>query len=244
MRMAFLLTTLAGLSTVIGSFVTCFVKRNNLVFLSGALGFAAGVMIYVSFLDILPEAFSQMHAYYGPNKDWYVLCCFVLGMLLVFGMELLLPEGNDNDLKRTGKLTALVIALHNFPEGMATFTASVASPILGIKVACAIALHNIPEGVAVAVPLFYGEGRRKKAILMAFLSGLSEPLGAVGAYTLLRPMLNGRLLGILLAFVAGIMVQISVCELMPRSRQYGHKIASDMGVIAGMAVMVLGSRLC
>lgn len=241
--MAFLLTTMAGLATTLGSMITCFVHKDNMRFLAGALGFAAGVMIYVSFMDILPEAFLQITTFFASEKKWYVLISFLLGMVLVLAMECLLPEPTQGSLLKTGNMTAFVIALHNFPEGMATFTTTLANPILGISVACAIALHNIPEGIAVSVPLYYAYGNRKKAVFLSFLSGLSEPLGALCAFALFRPFLNGRLLGILLAFVAGIMVFISLCELLPNSIQKGHIIESNIGLIAGMSAMAIGSLI-
>jgi ZIP family zinc transporter len=146
-------------------------------------------------------------------------------------------------LMRTGLFSALVIGIHNFPEGLATFTAALSEPTLAIAIAVAIAIHNIPEGIAVSVPVYYATGNRKRAFLLSFLSGLSEPVGAVIGYLVLMPFMNQVTFGILFAAVAGIMVFISIDELLPAAREYGEAHLSIYGVISGMAVMALSLLL-
>jgi ZIP family zinc transporter len=146
----------------------------------------------------------------------------------------------DNDsLLRMGLFSALAIAIHNFPEGIATFMSAIQDPKLGISIAVAVAIHNIPEGIAVSIPVYYATGNRKKAFMYSFLSGLSEPLGAIVGFILLRRFISPSLFGIIFASVAGIMVYISLDELMPTAEKYGHHHISIYGLIAGMAVMAL-----
>ena len=135
--------------------------------------------------------------------------------------------------------SALAIAIHNFPEGLATFASALSDPALGLSITIAIALHNIPEGISVAVPLYYATGSRKKAFFYSFLSGLSEPLGALIGYFILRSFFNDLVFGILFGAVAGIMVYISIDELLPTSREYGQNHQEIYGFIAGMFVMAL-----
>ena len=143
----------------------------------------------------------------------------------------------------TGIYAAIAIAIHNFPEGIATFTAALTDSSLGIAVAVAIAIHNIPEGIAVSVPIYYATGDKKKAFWYSFLSGVSEPIGALLAWLILMPYLTPSLFGILFAGVAGIMVFIALDELLPAAREYGEAHLSIYGLFAGMAVMAVSLLL-
>ena len=145
----------------------------------------------------------------------------------------------DSSLMRMGIFTALAIAIHNFPEGLATFAAALSDPTLGVAIAVAIAIHNIPEGVAVSIPIYYATGSRKKAFVYSFLSGLSEPVGALVGYILLRPFFNDLVFGLVFSSVAGIMVFISLDELLPTAREYGEHHLAIYGFIAGMVVMAI-----
>jgi len=267
---AFLLTLLAGLSTGIGSFIAFFTSRTNTKFLSISLGFSAGVMIYVSFVEIFFEAKNSLISALGPIKgNWITVASFFGGMLLIALIDKLVPsyenpheirsvedmekssdkineqskKFNSNKLMRTGVYTALAITIHNFPEGIATFTAAYKDLSLGIAITVAIALHNIPEGIAIAVPICYATGDRRKALKYSFLSGFAEPLGAIIAYLILLPFLNDMIFGILFASVAGIMVFIALDELLPASREYGEPHLSVYGLILGMAVMAISLLL-
>ena len=263
--MAFILTLIAGLSTGIGSAMAFFAKRTNTRFLSVALGFSAGVMIYISFVEILFEARVGLIAYLGEQKgSWITVAAFFGGMLLIALIDRFIPtqenphevnlvenmteeqrkkHSQQQKLMRTGMLTGLAIAIHNFPEGIATFTAAMTNPNLGIAITIAIAIHNIPEGIAVSVPIYYATGSRKKAFKYSFLSGLAEPVGAIVAYLLLAPFMGPLLFGIVFASIAGIMVFISLDELLPAAREYGEAHLSIYGVVAGMAVMAISLLL-
>ncbi|NLP33673.1 MAG: zinc transporter ZupT [Clostridiales bacterium] len=253
---AFALTIFAGLSTGIGSALSLLTNKTNKKFLSVALGFSAGVMIYVSFVEIFVEAKVALTAALGiKNGNWATVGGFFLGMLIIALIDKLIPESDNpheahtveemdgnsehhkNSLMRTGIFAALAIAVHNFPEGLATFVAALNDPQLGIPIAVAIAIHNIPEGIAVAVPIFYATKSRKKAFSLSLLSGLAEPLGAIVGYLILRPFLNDTLMGLIFAAVAGIMVYISLDELLPAAKEYGEHHLSIYGLIAGMVVM-------
>lgn len=259
---AFGLTLFAGLSTGIGSAIAFFAKKTNTAFLSVALGFSAGVMIYVSFVEILVKARDALIPEVGVVAGhWYTAGAFFGGILFIAIIDRLIPSvenphemhkveemedpaaRKDAKLMRMGLFTALAIAIHNFPEGLATFTAALTDPTLGIAIAVAIAIHNIPEGIAVSIPVFYATGSKKKAFWYSFASGISEPVGALIGYLILMPFLSPMVFGILFAGVAGIMVFISLDELLPAAEEYGEHHLSIYGLIAGMAVMALSLLL-
>lgn len=292
---AFGLTLFAGMSTGIGSAIAFFAKRTNFRFLSVSTGFSAGVMIYVSFVEILFKGANALTSVYGERlAGWINISAFFGGMFLIGIIDNLIPsaenpheihgenetaplhdpnavfpdfavvnrDGKTADpgihdhsipkgkLLRMGLFTALAIGIHNFPEGLATFLAALHDPRLGVAIAVAIAIHNIPEGISVSVPIFYATGNRKKAFIYSLLSGLAEPVGAVAAYLVIRLFLAGdtgaippQIMGILFAAVAGIMVYISLDELLPTSRAYGKGHDSLLGLISGMIVMALSLQL-
>lgn len=253
--LAFGLTLIAGLSTGIGSLIAFFAKKTNTKFLSTSLGFSAGVMIYVSMVEIFSNASDVLTEVHGEKIGvLYTIIAFFGGMFFIGLIDKLIPseknphevkmvetedeEVNKDRLKRTGVLTALAIAIHNFPEGLATFVAALQEPRVAIPIVAAIAIHNIPEGIAVSVPIYYATGSKKKAFLYSFASGLSEPIGALIGYLILMPFMNDTVSGILNAAVAGIMVFISVDELLPSAREYGEHHLSIYGMVAGMAVVL------
>lgn len=260
---AFSLTLFAGLSTGIGSAISLIAKRTNTWFLTVSLGFSAGVMIYVSFVEIFPKAQEELVADLGEVLgNWVTVFAFFGGMALIAIIDKFIPNienphemRNVEDLKtgkglkdsdklmRTGLFTALAIGIHNFPEGLATFTAALRDPNLGIPIAIAIAIHNIPEGIAVAVPIYYATGNKRKAFWYSFLSGLSEPVGAIIGFAILMPFMSAAVFGILFAGVAGIMVFISLDELLPSAREYGEHHLSIYGLVAGMIVMAVSLLL-
>lgn len=268
---AFALTIFAGLSTGIGSLFAFFTHRTNTKFLSIALGFSAGVMIYISFVEILADAHKFLTLELGDSTgSWVTVAAFFGGILIIAVIDKLVPSYdnphemhhveelnqceimvNKNDLTvrnsqkllRVGMFTAIAIVIHNLPEGVATFTSAIKNPSLGISIALAIAIHNIPEGIAVSIPIYCATGNRKKAFLLSFLSGLSEPVGAAIGYLILLPFLNEIVFGIIFAAVAGIMVFISLDELLPTAREYGEHHLSMYGLICGMAVMAVSLNL-
>ena len=259
---AFSLTLFAGLATGIGSLLALLTKRTHPKFLSLSLGFSAGVMLYVSFVEILGKANDTLRSSLGGKAGaWAAVGGFFFGILLIGFIDKVIPEvenphevhtveemdGNSEShkskLMRMGLFTALAIAIHNFPEGLATFMAALNDPKLGIPIATAIAIHNIPEGIAVAVPVFYATQSRKKAFGLSFLSGLSEPVGAIVGYLLLFRFFSDAMLGFVFAAVSGIMVYISLDELLPSAREYGEHHLSIYGLVSGMAVMAVSLLL-
>lgn len=258
--MALGLTLFAGLATGVGSLIAFFTSRTNTKFLSLALGFSAGVMIYVSMVEIFVKAKGALTVALGDKQGyWMTLVGFFGGMLVIALIDKFIPKKtnphevrmvedinkvestvNDADkLMKMGTFTALAIAIHNFPEGIATFMSALQDPNLGIAIAIAVAIHNIPEGIAVAVPIFYATGIRKKAFNLSLLSGLSEPVGAIVAYLILMPFLTDVMFGIVFAGVAGIMVFISLDELLPAAKKYDETHLSIYGLVGGMAVMAI-----
>jgi ZIP family zinc transporter len=292
---AFGLTLLAGMATGIGSAIAFAAKRTNYRFLSISTGFSAGVMLYVSFVEILPKGGEALGAAYGEDGGaWINAVSFFAGMALIGLIDALVPAAQNphevhaeretaplhdpeavlpdfpaiarlagaaarglhdhgiaqRRLLRTGLFTALAIGIHNFPEGLVTFLSALQDPGLGMAIAVAIALHNIPEGISVSVPIFYATGDRRKAFGYSLLSGLAEPLGAGVAYLALRLFVAGpsgafppQVMGVLFAGVAGVMVYISLDELLPTSRAYGKGHDSLLGLVGGMAVMALSLLL-
>lgn len=254
---AFGLTLFAGLSTGIGSALAFFTKSTNTRFLSLSLGFSAGVMIYVSFAEILQKSSESLVLVYGEKTGaWYTVLAFFSGILIIGLIDRLIPSyenpheirrvedvGKENKkdprLVRMGVFTALAIAIHNFPEGIATFMAGMSDTSIAIPIAVAIAIHNIPEGIAVSVPISYGTGNRRRGFFLSFLSGLAEPVGALLAWFILMPFMGDGLFGFVFGSVAGIMVFISIDELLPTAREYGFHHLAIYGFVAGMAVMAL-----
>ncbi len=282
---AFALTLFAGLATGIGSALAFFTRTTNTRFLAIALGFSAGVMIYVSMVEIFFKARESLVAELGAVQgNWITLLSFFGGILVIGVIDRLVPSDenphevrmvedvseidevkklsrenskNEEDrvddrspseeekkdrrkkkkLMRMGVFSALAITIHNFPEGLATFIAALTDLSIGIPIAVAIAIHNIPEGIAISVPIYYATGSRRKAFKYSFLSGLAEPVGAIIGWLILMPYLNESVFGIIFAAVAGIMVFISIDELLPAAREYGEHHLSVYGLIGGMAVM-------
>lgn len=278
---AILLTLFAGFSTAIGSIIAFFSRKDDLRVLSLGLGFSAGVMIYISFMEILPTALKDFKNHY--NSHWAELlglACFFGGILISLLIDKLIPEDvnphepkedlselkicplpqkgqnppkfhpgeklhqiNTKALKRTGIFTALAIAIHNFPEGFATFISSLDNLTLGIAIAIAVAIHNIPEGLAVSLPIYHATGDKKKAFIYSALSGFAEPLGAFVGALILLPFIGDLTLAISFAVIAGIMVFISLDELLPAAKTYDKAHDSLYGLIAGMAIMALSLNL-
>ncbi|MDR1138863.1 MAG: zinc transporter ZupT [Clostridiales bacterium] len=297
--LAFLMTLIAGVSTGIGSIIALFAKRTNTKFLSFSLGFSAGVMVYVSMIEIFFKSLDALTVSFG-NKVGYLwtIIAFFGGMVLVGTIDRLIPQRTnlheyqstparkdvdvlettrqylehmsslDNvqdtlvssgamqstglrldsrvddstlskSLMRTGTLTALAIAIHNFPEGIATFISALQDTAIAIPIVIAISIHNIPEGIAVSAPIYYATGNKKKAFWYSFVSGLTEPIGALLAYLILMPFISDTVFGILFAMVAGIMVFISLDQLLPSARAYGHHHLAVYGLVAGMMVMAI-----
>lgn len=253
--MAFGMTLIAGLCTGIGSLIAFVSKSTNKVFLSISLGFSAGVMLYVSMIEIFVKAQESLSVELGDkNGAIMTVIAFFGGMLIIAIIDKLIPaEGNphelghvdeqDNKLMRMGVFTAVAIAIHNFPEGLATFISAMQEPEVAIPIVVAIAMHNIPEGIAVSVPVYHATGSKKKAFLYSFASGLSEPIGALLGWLILMPIMNDMVYGIIFAGVAGIMVFISLDELLPCAREYGEHHHAMYGLIGGMIVMAISLLL-
>lgn len=254
---AFALTFLAGLSTGIGSLIGFLSKKFNPRFLTISLGFSAGVMIYVAFVEIFAKARLSLSESLGAQMGYTVtVIAFFAGIAAIALIDHLIPSYENpheftscekiencvedkSRLMRMGAFSALAIAIHNFPEGLATFMSALSGPTLGVSIAVAIAIHNIPEGLAVSTPIYYSTQSRKKAFIYSFLSGLAEPVGALIGYFILRSFFNAFTFGVVFAVVAGIMVYISLDELLPTAEEFGEHHLAIGGLIAGMAVMAI-----
>ncbi|MBM3288148.1 MAG: zinc transporter ZupT [Candidatus Eisenbacteria bacterium] len=267
--LALAVTLIAGLATGIGSAIAFFARTTNYRFLSVSLGFSAGVMIYISFVEILRKAIdSLVDAHGGATGEWIATGSFFAGMIIMGLIDRMVPAAeNPHEIRTAGDLdrirarreivasgtgepapsstrllrmgvfTAMAIAIHNFPEGMATFFASISDLHLGIATGIALGLHNIPEGISVSVPIYFATGNRSRAFLLSFLSGLAEVLGGILGVILLGFVASPSLLGIVFAIVAGFMVYVSLDELLPTAREYGKSHEVLAGILLGMAVM-------
>lgn len=258
---AFMVTLFAGLATGIGSLMALFSKKFNPKFLALSLGFSAGVMIYVAFVEIFAKAREALTETYtdqlllGMNKPYLLtVVSFFAGIGIIALIDKFVPSAEnpheikslentektkDKKLMRLGIFSALAIGIHNFPEGLATFIAALQDPTLGISIAFAIAIHNIPEGIAVSIPVYFATKNRKRAFTLSFLSGLAEPVGALIGYMLLSTVLDQSIFGFVFAAVAGIMVYISIDELLPTAEEYGEHHIAIWGLIGGMLTMAL-----
>ena len=254
---ALILTLIAGSATGVGGALVLFKKNISSKFLAGALGLSAGVMIFISLVEMLPEAQDMIRAVGMPHGEAFVIIAFFVGMGLITLIDFLIPEyenpheasglsldASPKDLHRLGVMSALAIAVHNFPEGIATFIGAMNDPEMGAGITFAIAIHNIPEGIAVAIPIYYATKSKGKALLYATLSGFSEVIGAalciaVTAIFGLELSGEGATFPLVLAAVSGIMIYISLDELLPTAEKYGKHHIAIAGVVGGMAVMAI-----
>ncbi len=245
---AFLLSFLAGAATSVGGLLAFVVKKDNFSALALGLGFSAGVMLYVSFVEMMPAAKDSLAMLYGIDGGaWLATGVFFAGVVLAWLIDRFMPSHHihsdaleqKNKLKHLGLFTALALAIHNFPEGLATFMASMEEVTLGVSIAVAVAIHNIPEGIAVSLPVYHATGSKSKAFWYSAFSGMAEPVGAVLGYAVFRSILSDAAFGVMFALVAGIMVYISLDELLPTAHEYGDGHGVIWGVIGGMMVMAL-----
>ena len=266
--LALFITLLAGLSTMIGSTIAFFFKTTQRRFLSFSLGLSAGVMVYISFAEILQKSLIILQKYHTPlEAEVLNVVSFFSGIFVMLIIDRMIPDYENpheihlqeeiqttksqpaysysdlKKLKRTGIFMALAVGIHNFPEGLVTFLSVLNEPHTGFFIAFAIAVHNIPEGISISVPIYYATGNKKKAFFYSSLSGLSEPIGALIGYMLLFPILSEDILGLLFAGVAGVMIYISIDELLPAAHKYGEHHISIYGFIVGMLVMAFSLLL-
>ena len=265
---ALILTLIAGSATGLGGALVLFKKKLSSNFLAAALGLSAGVMIFISLAEMFPQAQAEIMGIEGfTHGKAYVLLAFFVGIGIITLIDFLIPEyenpheasglsldahtpavgileqtGNEKALQRLGLMSALAIAIHNFPEGIATFIGALNDPQMGTGITFAIAIHNIPEGIAVAIPIYYATKSKGKALLLATLSGMSELIGALLCLAVtsifgVEHSGNGPALPLILAAVAGIMIYISLDELLPTAEKYGKHHIAIAGVVAGMAIM-------
>lgn len=251
---AFAICLFAGLSTALGGLLVALQRHPSERFLASSLGFSAGVMLYISFVELLPEGIDGLEEAGYASADIWGPVAFFGGVLLIALIDKFVPDDiNPHEephapaggarMRNVGVMAALAIAIHNFPEGFATFFVALQDPVLAAPIAIAIAIHNIPEGVAVAVPLREATGKKWTAAGWAALSGLAEPLGAVIGYLFLRPFLGPAALGVTYAVIAGIMVFVSLDKLLPTAIETGRHHSAIYGLIGGMAVMALSLAL-
>ena len=264
---ALFLSTIAGLSTLIGGVVTFFIKRNSLKLLSFGLGLSAGTMLFVSLVDLYPESFELIKTQLGKNFLWLTIICYAIGISIAALIDYFIPDHiqenmfskqiganetntdssdsieNENavvqlgKIKKAGILTLIAVTIHNFPEGLATFFMTAQNVMLGVGIVFAIAIHNIPEGMAISIPVYQATHSKRKAFFYCFLSGLAEPIGGVIGFALVKAFFPNLCVGILFSLVAGIMTYIAVDTLLPLSKDYDTGHYSITGVVTGALIM-------
>lgn len=240
MAFSFVLTTLAGASTMLGTIPIFFHQKNEEGMIAGSLAFAAGVMFCVSVTDLLPEAILMLEKSCSGMMTIILTFVFLLiGMFFSLVIDRVMPTRTQNGLYKIGIISMIAIILHNLPEGIATFISTTRDTSLGISLAMAIAFHNIPEGISISVPLYYATNRKGRALLYTFISALSEPLGAVLTYFFLLPFITDMILGLLFAFIAGIMIYISWVELLPTSLSYQNSSLTRNFFVIGILFMLV-----
>lgn len=237
---SFFITSLAGLSTLVGMIVLFFSKNNSKKIIVSSLSFAAGVMICVSIIDLIPESFTLLKTSYNSFISFLILgIFFCIGVLLSMTIDKNMPDNQkyNSKLFKVGIISMLAIILHNIPEGIATFLASSINSELGISLAIAIAMHNIPEGISISVPIYYSTKSKKKAFLYTFISALSEPFGALIAFLFLRNFVSDIFMSILFAIIGGIMIHISFYELLKEANSYNDKKRLLIFLLIGIIFM-------
>ncbi len=252
--MALIICAAAALATVIGGTAVLVAHRSNARVLAFGLAFAGGAMVYISLIEIFGKSLSAFSEIHAPDAAYiYTTLAFFAGIGLLAVIDRLVPnphggiefnggqaEGHDHrHVSRLGIMAALAITIHNFPEGMATFFATLDDPVVGVPLAAAIALHNIPEGVSIAIPVYYATGSKGKAVLATFISALAEPLGAIIGYVILAPFLSAAVYGVTFAMIAGVMVFLALDELLPTAKRYATGHETTYGMVSGMAMLAL-----
>lgn len=245
--LALLVTIFAGSATLFGGIIACMFDGKNKKFLSIALSFSAGIMIYVSFVEIMNKGYELFSTSTNIKPEMLVFAFFMLGIIFMIIIDFLLPDigatnlvsKDKSNMMRVGLISLLVITLHNLPEGIITFFSTVEDPAVGMTIALAIFIHNVPEGIAIAAPIYHATNSKTKAILYSLVAGLAEPLGAVIAYLIFGTFISGFVLGALFSLVAGVMVYIAFDELLPASRSHGNHHYSMIGLFSGIFVMGL-----
>lgn len=242
MLIPFIISTIAGLSTLLGALVIFIkIKEENInKFITFSLAMSLSVMISVSVIELIPDSLTIFSTNYSFLKGFILASIpFLCGYILIRIISKYTKVGEGSKLLKLGVLSSLALFLHNLPEGIATFMSAYYDINLGITLGIAIMLHNIPEGIAIAVPIYYATGDRKKAIKYTLLSGLSEPIGSLLAYIVLHKYINDVLISIVLLVVAGIMITLSIEEMFPASKKYNCDKNLSIGLIVGVVLVLL-----
>ena len=240
-----IISSLAGLSTLIGGVVVFFKFKDKDAVLSFALSFSLSVMICISVFDLIPESFKNLYYNFGLLLTLIIgVGAFMIGKVIVTKINKKVALlSNSNNLYRVGVLSMLALMLHNFPEGIATFMTAYNDLNMGISLGIAIMLHNIPEGISISVPIYYSTGSKTKGLLYTFISGLAEPLGAVMTYILFKRFINDITISIVLVFVAGIMITLAIEEMLPEANKYKKTQYSIIGLILGVVLVIINLLL-
>ncbi|MDO5652326.1 MAG: zinc transporter ZupT [Moraxella sp.] len=250
---AFLITLAAGMMTVLGSALVFFQKTPSPRVLAFGLAFAGGAMVFVSLTEIFNKSIGSFTLANADKGFSYATFAFLAGLIAVMLMDRLIPnphaaldvndpkfhDKNQAYIRRIGLMTAFAITAHNFPEGLATFFATLESPAVGAPLALAIAVHNIPEGISIAAPIYFATQNKGLTVFACLISGLAEPLGAILGYFILMPFMSDMVFGAVFGFIAGVMVFLALDELLPAAKRYSAGHETVYGLVGGMVMMAM-----
>ena len=235
---AFLLTFISGISTIIG-YLFIYIKGNRVGVICKSLGFASGVMITISLIDLLPNSYQLIIDKYNVIYTIIIMfLCLLIGSSISLIVNKRIQSREVNKLYKIGIISAIIIVLHNIPEGIITYITASNNIKLGLALSLAITLHNIPEGISISIPIYYSTNSRFKAFIYTFISGISEPLGAVISYLFLSKYINNFILGIIYSIIAGMMLNIGYGELYKEAIQYNKKNAIIYSIIGGFLIVL------
>ena len=236
-----MLSVIAGFSTMLGSFFIFLPIKNTNKFITFSLSLSMSVMLGISVFDLIPEAMKCLSNVKSAYSLLIIIGVFFIGVFIAYYISKKLSAEKGSSLYRVGMLSFAALIIHNLPEGILTFMATYKDFRLGLSICIAIALHNIPEGISIAIPLYYATKSRKKAIGRTMLSSLAEPIGALLTYLVLREYITNELIGYILVFVAGIMVSISIEDILPEVLSYKLKKPIYIGIVVGVLIVLLNS---
>ncbi len=237
---ALIISSLAGISTVIGGLVVFIKFKDRIGFISFALSFSLSVMVSISIFDLLPNSIITLYEYFGLIPSFFLgVGVFLIGRMLVLKVSSTLLIKKESSLYRVGILSMLALIIHNFPEGIATFMSAYTDLSVGISLGIAIMLHNIPEGISISVPIYYSTGSKLKGVLYSLISGIAEPLGAIIAYLLLKNFINEIIVSLVLILVSGIMLTLAIDEMLEEVNSYKRKKLSIIGLLLGFIIVLI-----
>lgn len=234
------MTIIAGSSTILGVIPCYFKEKNKDIIISSSLAFSSGIMLTISLFSLIPSAYKELLIQNKNLKLIITISIILIGIIISKTIDKEIDKlYRKNSLYKLGLSSAVILMLHNIPEGATSFLSTVANKDLGISIALAIALHNIPEGISVAVPIYFSTKSKAKAFIYTAISGFAEIIGAIITYIFFKDNISNTILSILLLVTSGIMIDISLNEFLPNSLKYKNKNLTAICFILGIIIMYI-----